>query len=185
MKLKHLPLFALALFLLIGALVLTGCGGDDDAAPVVVPPVFVTSYDEIFGWTCDSGESCQDVYNIDFAAGAVVDISAIEVTAGSILRMALYAPGESLGGLNILTGTADELLCNYVAGCLNNTAGQAVTGLVIGDAGVYRLAITRDWDTSCGASGDYRLIVTGDLEFSTPVLTGQDVASLATGAACP
>lgn len=185
MKLKHLPLFALTLFLVVGAVALTGCGDDDDATTVVVPPVFVTSYDEVFGWTCDSGESCQDVYNIEFAAGAVVDISAIEVGGGSVLQMALYAPGESLGGLNIFTGTTDELLCNYVASCTDNTAGQSVAGLVIGDAGVYRLAITRDWDTSCGSSGDYRLVVTGDLEFSTPVLTGQNVTSLATGAACP
>jgi hypothetical protein len=186
MNFKHLQIVGLVLVLGLGVGLLTGCGSDDDAAVIVVPPVFITSYDEILSWDCDTGVSCQDVYNIQFAAGAVVDIGAIDVTGGSILSMAFYAPGVGLGDANILTGgTREELLCNYVAGCESNTAGQSVTGLVIGAAGTYRLAITRDWNTSCGSAGDYRLMITSDLEFSTPINSGQDVATKAVGVACP
>lgn len=185
MNFKHLRFLIMALLLLVGAVLLAGCSDDNEGTVVVSPPALVTSYDEIFGWTCDSGESCQDVYNIEFAAGAVVDISAIDVTGGSVLQMALYAPGVGLGELNIFTGTADELLCGYVSNCLDVAAGQVVTGLVIGEPGVYRLAITRDWATSCGSSGDYRVVITSDLEFTSLVTTGQDVASKASGAICP
>jgi hypothetical protein len=186
MNFKHLKIVGLVLVLGLGVGLLGGCGGDDDATEVVVNTPPITSYDEILGWTCDSGESCQDVYNIKFAAGTVVDISAIDVTGGSILQMAFYAPGVSLGRENLLTGgSREELRCNYVAGCVNNTGGQAVTGLVIGAAGTYRLAITRNWDISCGSSGDYRLMITADVEFTTPVNSGQDVATKAVGVACP
>lgn len=183
---KHLKVVGLVLVLGLSVGLLGGCGGDDDAAAVVVNPPLITSYDEILGWTCDSGESCQDVYNIKFAAGTVVDIGAIDVTGGSILQMAFYAPGVSLGRENLLTGgSRAELRCTDVDGCVNSTGGESVTGLVIGAAGTYRLAITRNWDLSCGSSGDYRLMITADLEFTTPVNSGQDVATKAVGVACP
>jgi len=142
MKLKHLPLIALILFLVVGGALLTGCGDDDEGTAVVVPPVFVTSYDEIFGWACGSGESCQDVFNIEFAAGTVANFSAGEVTGGSVLQFALYAPGKALGDTNSFTNSRAEFRCGFEEGFLENTAGQEMLGFVIEEAGVYRLAIT-------------------------------------------
>jgi hypothetical protein len=157
----------------------------DDVASQAPDSRCPLSYDEVHDWACDTGVSCQDVFDIAFSPGSTVTFSATETTGGSVLHVALYAPGVALGGTNLFTGTTAELLCNYVSGCNSNTAGQTVSDFVIPTSGVYRLAITRDWGTSCGGSGTYRLIIDSDGPFGEPTQTVDDTATLASGTTCP
>ncbi len=167
----------------IAVLLLIGCGDDDNPPPT--GPVGITHYDAVHDWDCATSVDCQDVFNVQFTAGSVVTIQATETTGGSVLQVALYAPGVALGGKNLLTLDANELRCDFVSGCNNNTAGQTVTDFVVPSNGVYRLAVTRDWGNSCGGSGTYRLIIDSDVDFSTPNQTADDVATAAPGWRCP
>ena len=63
-------------------------------------------YDQVNSWTCAFGENCQDVYDVGLAAGSVVDFTAGETTGGSVLQIALYAPGVALG---LAYSSADSL----------------------------------------------------------------------------
>jgi hypothetical protein len=177
------PLNLSATLLIVIGLLLPGCGDDDSTAPPTTKNK--TSYDHQYGWDCTSGESCQDVFNISLPTGAVVTFEVIDVTGDSIVQIALYAPGVALGETNLFTGSTNELRCNYVDGCDTKPDGQTASDFGVTTAGVYRLAITRDWAESCGSSGTYRLVITSSKAFAAPVPTVNDVASLATGTECP
>jgi hypothetical protein len=97
------------------AMALAACGGDDE--PPTSAPVYITHYDRTQSWACDQSVSCQDVYNIDFTAGTIVSLGVVDLTDQSIAQIALYAPGVPLGGTNLLTGTANEYLCNTNGDC--------------------------------------------------------------------
>src|SRR5580765_1007876 len=71
-----------------------------------------TSWSGDYGWTCPSGQDCQDVFDITLAAGSTVSISVSGVSSGSVAQIALYAPAVALGGTNLLTTTTKELRCN-------------------------------------------------------------------------
>ena len=163
-------------------LFLWGCDDDDNPAG---PTNNITSYDSVYTWTCGTSVSCQDVFNISFTAGSTVTFQATQTTGNSVLQIALYGPGVALGATNLFTGSTNELLCNFVLGCSNNTTGQTVTGFAIPTSGVYRLAVTRDWGNSCGNEGTYRLIIGSDEAFSEPVQTVNDLATQAPGTECP
>ena len=139
----------------------------------------ILEYDEVLGWDCDSGVDCQDVFDIELTMGSIVTFQATEVTGGSVLQVALYGPGVPLGGTNLFTGNSNELRCDYVSGCNNNTAGQTVSDFVVPGDGLYRFAVTRDWGHSCGGSGTYRLIVASDTEFPGVEQTVDDGQSVA------
>jgi len=171
-----------AAILATGVLVTGGCNDDNSPSQ---PVATITSYDQVLGWDCSTGQSCQDVFDIAFAANTTVNLTAGETTGASVLQIALYAPGTALGGANLLTNDTRELRCNFVSGCTNNTAGQTVAGFVVATAGVYRLAVTRDWGSSCGGSGTYRLTIDADKGFVAPVQTVDDVPSAATDWGCP
>lgn len=176
----------IVLFFTVVAIAAVGCGDDD---PVNPPggggPTGITSYDQTYDWACAFSEDCQDVFDIALTAGAMVNFSAIDITGNSVCQIALYGPGTALGGENLFTGTTDELRCNYVSGCGNNTGGQAVSNFEVPATGTYRLAVTRDWGNSCGGAGTYRLMITSDTKFSGVTQTVDDVQSLATTWTCP
>ncbi len=167
------------LLLISGFGILGGCGDDEEENPLNI-----RDFDELFEWSCEIGESCEDVFDIEFAAGTAVDISATEITGNSVVQIALYAPGVELGGINLLTGDTGELLCNPQPTCRDNTDGQSVTGFRIPSAGVYRLAVTRNWGYSCQSSGGYHLIISADQDFSTPRQTVDDEPSQAVVWSC-
>ena len=177
-----LPARAAAWLGAIVGLLLVGCG-DDESNPA--GPVKVEHYDRIHGWDCVTTETCQDVFDINFAAGSTVTFRATETTGNSVVQIALYGPGVALGGTNLFTGTANELRCNYLDGCDANVDGQRVLDFVTVAGGVYRFAVTRDWGHSCGESGSYRLIIDSDTPFSIPRQTVDDIATLAPDWECP
>jgi hypothetical protein len=167
----------------LAALVLSGCG--DDAGTNPVKPPLITSFSQSQAWTCASSTNCQDVFDVHFSDGSVVTFKATDVTGGSIVQLALYAPGTPLGGTNLFTGTLNELRCGTVTDCDSMPEGQAVSDFVIPVEGTYRFAITRDWAESCGGSGAYHLSITSDHGFPAPARTVNDKPSQAAGVECP
>jgi hypothetical protein len=156
-----------------------GCGGTGTCSVALTSATQVTAtFDTTSlavsgGWTCSVGVSCQDVYDISFAAGSNVTVAVNAVTGASVLRLAAFAPGTALTGANLLTGPASDRQC----------VGQNVSDSVTFRAptsGVYRIAVGRDWGSSAGASGTYTLTVTS----SQPIVPGgQTVNDAASGAA--
>lgn len=172
------------LFLLpLCGLVFVNCSDDDSTTPSG-GTTKKTTFDHSYGWSCASGQSCQDVFDISLPAGATVTFTVTDVTGDSIVQLALYGPGEALGGTNLFTGGVTELRCNYVDGCDTKPDGQAMTFFNT-PAGTFRLAVTRDWAESCGSSGTYRLHIQSSKAFVAPTQTIEDVATLAVGTACP
>jgi len=165
------------------ALVLSGCG--DDASTNPVKPPLITSFSQNDAWTCASSTNCQDVFDVHFSDGSVVTFQATDVTGGSIVQLALYAPGTPLGGVNLFTGNLNEMRCGTVTNCDSLPEGQKVTDFVIPDEGTYRFAVTRDWGESCGGSGTYRVSITSDHGFPAPSRTVNDQPSQAPGVECP
>ena len=184
MTLMRLRVVLPAFFMLMLASGLMSCGDDDDNGPTG-NVTKITSYDEVFEWSCEVGASCQDVFDVEFSTGTVVSFSATETTGGSVAQIALYAPGTVLGGTNMFTDDTTELLCNLMPNCSQNTAGQTVSDFTIPGDGVYRLAVTRNWGMSCGGDGTYRLLINADKEFTIPSQSVDDVATLASGTSCP
>jgi hypothetical protein len=181
---RNSGVFLLPLCVSLIGLLLVSCGDDDSTTPSG-GTTKKTSFDHSYGWSCASGESCQDVFDVSLPAGATVTFTVTDVTGDSIVQLALYGPGEPLGGTNHFTGSVAELRCNYIDGCDTKPDGQAMTFFGIPAAGTYRLAITRDWGESCGSSGTYRLLIHSSKAFVAPKQTVDDVATLAVGTECP
>ena len=167
------------LLLVVAAL---ACGSDDSSSPGTGG---LTSYSLAESWTCPSNTNCQDVFDVHFEAGSAVTLQATDVTGGSILNIALYAPGAALGSINMLTNTTNEYRCGAIANCDGLPDGQRVANFLIPDTGTYRFAVTRDWGESCGGNGTYRLAISANKKFPKPTLTANDTLSQAPGAECP
>ena len=148
------------------------------------PSTGVTSFTGNFGWNCASGVNCQDVFDFTVAAGSVLTVRVNNVALGSASRIALYGPGVALGGANLLTGTTNELRCIIANDCNLFTGGEQKVGVTATQVGTYRLAVTRDWGFSCGATGTYHVEMTSDVQFQVGVQSVQDAASLAPGYEC-
>ena len=67
--------------------------------------------------------------------------------------------------------------------CPGQNASDSIT-FDTTSAGLYRIAVGRDWDNSAGASGSYSLTVSGNHPFTARGITANDIASLAAGTAC-
>ncbi len=129
------------------------------------------------GWNCAIGVSCQDVYDFVFPANTSVTIAVSGITGNSVLRLGVFGPGVALSGTNLLTGSNRDPMC----------AGQNASDSITFDtttAGLYRIAVGRDWDTSAGAAGSYSLTVSGNHPFTAHGITANDVASGAAGTVC-
>ena len=129
-------------------------------------------------WACAVSESCQDVYTLDLPAGTALELSALALTGNSAVRFALHGPDVARGGPNLLTNTTNDRKC------LGQEDDDVLAPYVTQQAGVYTVAITRDWGDSSGTRGDYRLVVGGDDFFDAPVATVDDEDSLAPGRQC-
>src|SRR6185503_14808158 len=136
-----------------------------------------TSFTANGGWTCALGVSCQDVYDLVIPANTTVTIAVSNVTGSSVLRLAVFAPGVPLTGANLLLGMNRDRMCK------GQNASDSATFQTTA-AGVYRLAVGRDWGSSAGASGTYSLAVSATNAFSADGMTSDDVASGAAGTAC-
>jgi hypothetical protein len=129
-------------------------------------------------WDCD-GNFCQDVYDFNFVKGSVVDFDISNLTGGSAVQVALYAPGQVLGGTNVLTGNTSEVTCLVEGNCDLNMSGYIVSSFLIPASGVYRLAVTRNHNFSCGSSGDYDLDIVSSKNFVFKEQSVDDEGSLA------
>jgi hypothetical protein len=144
----------------------------------------IRSFTANLGWTCANGVNCQDVFDFEVTAGSVLTVKVLNVSSGSVAQIALYGPGSALGGINLFTGDTKELRCTSGNSCSDFTAGEHVDSYAATQDGVYRVAVTRDWGTSCGGTGTYRLEVSSSKGFVPDGQTAEDAPSLATGFRC-
>lgn len=135
------------------------------------------SFEKKFSWKCADGQNCQDIFELEFAKGTKITFSVSEVSPGSTAQIALYFQDDAIGGLNQFTKTNKELRCNTVNDCNANTAGQKVKDYLTSSSGTYKLAVSRDWGSSCGGTGTYKLTLTADRNFKLDSQAGNDVIS--------
>jgi hypothetical protein len=148
-------------------------------------PAQISSFNQSGSWNCASDVSCQDVYDFQLTAGAMVSFKVTAVSSGSVAAIAVYGPNVTLGGTNLLTGDTTELLCNFDNNCSDGIAGQDVENFSIPTTGTYRFAVTRNWGDSCGATGTYQVAVNSATTFASLGQTVKGAASLASGVNCP
>ncbi|HKP28320.1 MAG TPA: hypothetical protein VJU15_02920 [Gemmatimonadales bacterium] len=156
------------------------CGSEDSDEP----SDGVTSFTGTYGWSCAGSTSCQDVFDFSFPAGSVITFKVNNVSSGSVSQLAFYAPGVALGGVNLLTGNIKELRCTTAAGCEGFTGGEQVSSYAVANGGTYRIAVTREWGTSCGGTGTYHIEVSATKAFQALGQTREDAPSAAIGFEC-
>ncbi|MEZ5006556.1 MAG: hypothetical protein R2728_07690 [Chitinophagales bacterium] len=137
-----------------------------------------TVYEVTSNWACSTGEDCQDVYEMEFKLGTQLSIVVDGVTNASVVKLAVYGPNSALGGTNLITGNTKELNCN------DQNEGESKFNLKVLDAGIHKIAITRDWGSSAGSSGNYKLTIIASEKFKNISQTVDDVQSLASGDEC-
>ncbi len=135
-------------------------------------------------WTCAFSTDCQNVYDVNFSQADTLNIAITSVTGTSVARVSVYAPGSALSGTNLLNGTTYDQVCPSAS--YANQDVDVTTSASIPSAGVYRVAIGRDWGNSAGATGTYHLSLTT----SSSIMTGftktvSDTATLSSGMSCP
>lgn len=131
-------------------------------------------------WSCAFAEDCQDVFPIYLPSGSVLDVTLDNLSGSSQGLVALYAPGVALGGINLLTNNTDD------ASCFGQDLAESFTGIAVPSAGVYLVTVTRDWGTSAGSGGNYRLTINSNKWIdSSAGQTANDTPSQATGFSCP
>lgn len=129
-------------------------------------------------WSCDLGETCQDLYEFQGTEGERVTIDVFDVTGNSVPRLALFAPGDATSGINLLTGDSLD------RECVGQDADDSVANFVLPSTGTYLLAVGRDWGSSAGASGSYDVRVSSSAPIGTLTFRRDDVASEALGSVC-
>ncbi len=152
------------------------CSDDDDGT---VPEVGERLYETNGSWDCETGESCQDVYEFDFESGSRVSLIIQEVTGSSVVRLTIHAPNVNLGGTNLLTGNTDDLRCT------GQDEDASIPNFIAPSDGVYKVVITRDWGSSAGADGNYNLVLFSDTNFQFIQQSVDDIDSLAENSSCP
>jgi len=160
------------------------CKKEDEVATIPFIVQDVKTYEADYGWNCASGVDCQDVFELELEKGAKLNFKVGTVSAGSAAQIALYAPSVALGSINLFTMSAKELRCNAGKSCSDFTAGETISGFVVPQSGTYLLAITREWGTSCGGTGTYKLTLGSDRNFSVRKQSFEDTASIAAGFEC-
>jgi hypothetical protein len=137
-----------------------------------------TVYEVTSNWSCKILEDCQDVYEMEFKVGTQLSISVDGITDKSVVKLAVYGPNSILGGTNLITSTTKELNCN------GQEKTESAFNVKVVDGGVHKIAITRDWGSSAGSSGNYKLTIIASEKFKNISQTVDDVQSLATGDEC-
>lgn len=153
-----------------------GCSGVGTCTTTVtgataITPTFTSlGFTVSSGWSCAIGVSCQDVYDLTLPASSRVTVAVASVSGASVVRLAAFSPGMALSGKNLMTGRSVDRRCG------GQDASDAVTIRAVG-AGVYRIAVARDWGASAGASGTYTLTVTTDKGIFAQAQTVNDASS--------
>jgi hypothetical protein len=160
---------------LLGSLAACGGGG----LPLLPPdPAALRSFHVENSWVCADAVSCQDVYDVVLVENTELTVLVTQVTGPSVVRLAVYGPGQPLGGNNLVTGTPNERQC-----ALANAADSST--VLAAQPGTYRVAITRDWGFSSGATGTYTLDLTADKPLTFASQTVDDQPTQATATQCP
>lgn len=143
----------------------------------VAPPRCEPTHEEAGSWTCLSGQSCQDVYDVQLTAGTELMIDVTDVTGSSVVRLAVFPPGVGLNGNNLLTAGTFDSECE-------GQNQDVSTSVVATTTGTYRVAVGRDWGSSAGATGGYNLLLSADPGLDFLGRTVNDQNSQATGSRC-
>lgn len=161
-----------------------GCTGTGACSVTVTSDVTVTAtfaprldHSLSSGWSCGSGVSCQDVYDLTLLGGTTVTIAVTGVSGSSVVRLAAFGPGVAPSGDDLLTGRSSDRMC------VGQNASDTVT-FRARDEGTYRIAVGRDWGSSAGASGSYTLSITTTRPLVFDGQSGDDVATSASGTRC-
>jgi hypothetical protein len=150
----------------------------DDAAESAGNVVCDFAWSAFASWDCATGESCRDVYDVELPAGVELGIDVLNLGGSSVPMLAVYAPGVALDGENKLIGSNNDFTCSG--------QDEEIIGTVTTDAaGVWRVAVGRDWGSSSGGAGTYQVVLTEAGAFNAAVQTVEDVDSEAAGAVCP
>ncbi|MEZ5004703.1 MAG: hypothetical protein R2730_16860 [Chitinophagales bacterium] len=169
---KNLKLLFAAIMLI--SMMATSCSDDEE----VVVEEGQTVYEVSGSWNCSVGEDCQDVYEMEFKVGTQLSIVVDGITGNSVVRLAVYGPNSALGGTNIITGNSKEINCK------GQNETESAFNVKVLDGGVHKIAVTRDWGSSMGASGNYKLSIIASEKFKNISQTVEDVNSLASGDQC-
>lgn len=122
-------------------------------------------------WSCNLGDSCRDVYEIDLVAGSELEVTVDSVTGNSVPILALYAPRQGSAGTNLLTNETSD------RECVGQDANDGASNFIVPTTGTYRIAVGRDWGNSAGFDGTYRMTVRTDLDNSPLTLVQNDTPS--------
>jgi len=136
---------------------------------VLAPPT--SSFEQFTGdWDCqgatDTTLSCQDVFEVQLSAGTVLTFGTSAVGGNTASQIAIFAPGDSVDGTNLLTGTYGGFRCNSIENCSAYTAGESYTGFVVPSTGVYQFSVIRHHGYSCGWTGTYTAFIDADTGFT-------------------
>jgi hypothetical protein len=121
-------------------------------------------------WACAISVSCQDVFDFNTLVSTTVTVAVSGVTGNSVVRMAVF-DGSALNTTNRLNGNLADRKC--AAQNANDSATSASL-----PAGLHRIAIGRDWNTSSGASGNYAVTITTP---NAPLMPGNPVNTVDDG----
>ncbi|MCB9681218.1 MAG: hypothetical protein H6733_07070 [Alphaproteobacteria bacterium] len=157
-----------------GSAVEDACGTCDDDATNDCVASFSTSG----AWSCSGSQSCQDVFPLTLTEGTVLDLAATNITGSSVVRLALFAPGDGLDGTNLLTNRTNDYRCG------NQNAATVIEGFVVPEDGDYLVAIGRDWGSSAGSTGSYDFTIDASPGLVAGDQTVEDGVSEATGSRC-
>ena len=79
---------------IIFTLLLASCSKDDDSAVIGI-----TSFEKEEEWTCELGETCEDIYQFEFKKDSKISISIEDVTGLSVVTVKLAADFGQYGCL--------------------------------------------------------------------------------------
>lgn len=137
-----------------------------------------TVFEKSGNWVSPVGESCRDVYAIEFSKGTRLSIQVSEITGSSVAQLAIYGPNSLIGGANILTGNTNELSCG------GQNATESVVNVQIVESGVHQISVSRNFGSSAGTTGDYKLTIISSERFYNIVESVDNEGYISGGSEC-
>lgn len=157
--------------LIITAALVTACSKDDSAPGQTV-------FEKSTDWVSPVNQSCRDVYDIDLRKGTRLSIQVSEISGSSDAQLAIYSPKSLIGGMNMLTGNTNELSCG------GQNVPESVVDVQIVEDGVHQFSISRNWGSSTGTTGDYKLTIIASERFYNIVEAVDNEGYISGGSEC-
>ena len=157
--------------LIIATTLLTACSKDDSAPGQTV-------FEKSGDWASPIGESCRDVYDIEFRQGTRLSIQVSEITGSSVAQLAIYGPNNLIGGINMLTGNTNELSCG------GQDVTESIVDVQITEDGVHQISVNRNFGSSAGTTGNYKLTIIASERFYNLVESADNEGYISGGSEC-